>query len=144
MSEADRLFGLSISQPWLDMIVRGVKTIEVRSWEAKRRGPIALQGSIRSIDFNAAYFYGYHTPWRLPRGKIVAVADLVEVVKFDAQSWKDSITKHRQPLQLGGGLCGFVLANVRQLKVPIRYSGRLGFFPIDDKTTERIWKDLAA
>jgi len=144
MSNAEQLFGLSISQPWTDMIVRGFKTVEVRSWEAKRRGPIALQASLRSFDFSAAYFYGYRTPWELQRGKIVAIADLVDVIKFDKASWQSSITQHRQLLPNAGGLYGFVLTNIRQLKKPIRYNGRLGFFPIDDKTTQRIWSDLAS
>jgi hypothetical protein len=29
-------------------------------------------------------------------------------------------------------LCGFMIKNVQRLKYPIQYSGRLGFFEVDD------------
>lgn len=36
---------LSIKQPWAALLAAGVKTIEVRTWSAKRRGPVLIHAS---------------------------------------------------------------------------------------------------
>jgi hypothetical protein len=118
------------------MIVRGVKTMEIRTWPIKRRGIIALHAP-KKIDFGAAYFYGYQRPWVLPRFKIVAVAEIAEVLSLDGDSWQAFLEQHRQPLMVDGAY-GARLANVRVLERPVAYGGRLGLFPIAEDVAERV------
>jgi|ERR1043165_4315203 hypothetical protein len=131
------LYGLSIRQPWLDMIVRGVKTMEIRSWKVQHRGVIALHAP-RRIDFSPAYFYGYQSPWLLPRSKIVAVAEITDVSALDTNSWQMFLEQHRQPWPIATGTYGVLLTNVRALEHPIAYRGRRGLFPVAETIAERV------
>ena len=131
------LFGLSIGQPWLDMILRGVKSIEIRSWNVKRRGNIALHASWQ-IDFSISYFYGYETPWLLPRGRVVAIADIVDVVFLDYVTWQKRLVEHRQPLPFAVGCYGICLANIRVLDHSIKCRGRPGFFPLPEGVSDKL------
>jgi len=131
------LVALSIRQPWIDMIVRGVKTIEIRNWMVKRRGLIALHAP-RRIDFGAAYFYGYKQPWTLPRGKLIALAEITDVVELDNESWVDLVQRHRQPLPMVDGAYGVLLDNVKLLERPVDCRGKQMFFPLTGNILERV------
>lgn len=131
MQDMEPLVALSIRQPWIDMIVRGFKTIEIRNWKGERKGLIALHAP-RRIDFNAAYFYGYKYPWILPRGKIIALAKIVETIDLDVKSWIELVDKHKQPLPAADGAYGVLLDNVRPLERPVIFRGRQKFFPLPD------------
>ena len=133
----ESLVALSIRQPWIDMIVRGVKTMEIRNWMVKRRGLIALH-SPRRIDFSAAYFYGYKQPWTLPRGKLIALAEITDVVELNNESWVDLVQKHRQPLPMVDGAYGVLLDNVKLLERPVDCRGKQMFFPITGNILERV------
>jgi hypothetical protein len=137
----DRLSAISIRQPWLDMIVRGFKVMELRTWEMRERGTIALHAPKR-IDFGAAYLYGYSQPWLLPTGKIVAVADVMDVLVLDRKSWCETLAEHRQPIPTGG-VYGIRLSNVRPLKRPIVYRGRQVIFPLNEDVVARVRKALS-
>jgi hypothetical protein len=39
---AEPLVAISVKQPWAALIVAGLKTIEVRSWPTRRRGPVLI------------------------------------------------------------------------------------------------------
>lgn len=131
------LVALSIRQPWIDMIVRGVKTMEIRNWKVKRRGLIVLHAP-RRIDFSAAYFYGYKQPWTLPRGKLIALAEITDVVELDNESWVDLVQRHRQPLPMVDGAYGVLLDNVKLLERPVDCRGKQMFFPITGNILERV------
>lgn len=133
----ENLFALSIRQPWLDMILRGVKSVEVRSREIRTRGLIALH-SPRGIDFDIAYFYGYQSPWLLPRGKIVAVAEITDIRQFDGDSWISELQGHRQPLPFSGGGYGIRLAHVRTLERPISFPGQPMLFVLPQSVASRV------
>jgi hypothetical protein len=119
------------------MIVRGVKTMEIRNWVVKRRGLIALHAP-RRIDFSAAYFYGYKQPWTLPRGKLIALAEITDVVELDNESWVDLVQRHRQPLPMVDGAYGVLLDNVKLLERPVDCRGKQMFFPITGNILERV------
>lgn len=55
---------LSIKEPWASMIRAGRKTIEIRTWATKYRGPLLICASA--------------SPRSIYSGKAVAVANLVE------------------------------------------------------------------
>lgn len=131
------LFALSIQQPWLDLIVRGEKTMEIRDWESKQRGPLVLQAS-RTIDFPAAYLFGYRQPWKLPLGCLVAVADLLDVITIEASAHADLLAQHRQAVPPRKGVYGFVLGNVRPLRRTIAVRGEPGFFMLRSEVAAQV------
>lgn len=134
----ETLLGLSIRQPWLDMIVRGIKSMELRTWEG-RRGIVALHAPW-SIDFSAAYFYGYENPWQMHRGKILAVAEISDVYVLDDSTWQEFLEQHRQPMPFADGSFGMVLKNVRALDHPVACRGRQKFFRLPPAVVERVSK----
>lgn len=117
------LKALSIQQPWLDLIVRGHKTLEVRSWELWNVGTYALHAS-RSVDFPAAHLFGYQEPWLLPRGGIVALAELTKVVELDPERGLATVEQHLQALPIGVHMFGFQIRNVRPLQSTVRARGQ--------------------
>jgi len=131
------LVALSVRQPWMDMILRGVKTLEIRTWRVNRRGLIALHAP-RTIEFGPAYFYGYKEPWNLPRGKIVAVAEIADVIDLNERLWTEQVLQHRQPLPMADGAYGVFLKNVRRLGQPINYRGQQMFFTLSIDVAERV------
>src|SRR5574341_1800306 len=131
------LVALSIRQPWMDMIVRGAKAIEIRTWKVQRRGLIALHAP-RRIDFSAAYLYGYRSPWTLARSKIVAVAEIADVIELNDESWLTFVTQHRQPLPMVEGAYGVVLKNVRPLERPVACKGQQMLFPLAEDVSEQV------
>lgn len=86
---------ISLWQPWASLVAIGAKKIETRSWPTKYRGPLAIHASKKDprkwmnpvdddYDFvlaaekalNGAIFS------ELPRGCVIAIADLVDCVKM--------------------------------------------------------------
>lgn len=82
---------LTILQPWAEMIARGVKRVENRTWRTPHRGPIAIHvgKSLIWMDReNAAEWperYGVALPQagELTFGAIIAVAELVDCVRVE-------------------------------------------------------------
>jgi len=136
------LLALSIQQPWADMIVRGVKTLELRDWEMKHRGPIALHTS-RKVDFPTAYLYGYWRPWTLPLGRLVAVAEVMDVITFGPKSKATLLKEHRQLMPIQRGTYGIVLRNVRPVQPPIEFRGQPLLFPLPNDITQLVMERVA-
>lgn len=65
---------LSVRQPWATLIAQGKKTIEIRSWPTRHRGPLAIVAS-KSISRDGVAQWGI----REPRGVVVCVVDVLEV-----------------------------------------------------------------
>jgi len=56
---------LTIRQPWAGLIAQGKKTVEVRSWATKYRGPLLITASAKG-------------PPRLPTGCTICIVDLLD------------------------------------------------------------------
>ena len=64
---------LSVRQPWASLIAEGQKTIELRSWVTKYRGPLLViagsiptRGTSFSIFFRFLLWFGFRFLWYLP------------------------------------------------------------------------------
>jgi ASCH domain-containing protein len=136
-----RLSAISIKQPWIDLILRGHKSMELRGWNVHHRGRIALHAPAK-IDYFAASFFGYSEPWKLPRGKVLAIAEMDEVVLLDERNFNDYLTAHLQVIPANGPVFGIPLNQVQLLKNPVLTKGRLNIFPLDDEISKRILLQL--
>lgn len=104
---------LSVRQPWAEKILRGEKTIEVRSWTTRYRGPLLICAAAKKCD-------------NLPTGVAVCVARLSDVRPI-------ATTDHAAACCAVDPLREFawVLTDVRPVDaVPIK--GKLGLFEVTD------------
>jgi hypothetical protein len=125
------------------MILRGVKTLELRTFEIRERGTVALHAPTK-IDFPAAYFYGYQQPWLLPRQGVLAVAEITGVWELNAESWIKTLDRHRQPMPFSGGVYGIRLENVRRLTRRVECKGRPGLFSFPTDVTSKVFASIEA
>ena len=115
---------LTILQPWAEMIARGVKRVENRTWRTKYRGPLAIHVGkslawMQSEDPLAwPGQYGTELPGveELTFGAIIAVAELVDCVRVE-----DLPAKLRRHAFASGPWC-WVLKDVRRVE-PIACKG---------------------
>ncbi len=72
---------LSIRQPWADLIVRGLKTVEVRTWSTLHRGTMLIHagGKLDEHQDTIARFYKPDHEWE--KGCFVGAVELDSVVK---------------------------------------------------------------
>lgn len=73
------IIALGVRQPWVELILRGVKTLEIRTLNTQRRGTIYLYASKQPSDFpaalKAARSHRIHLP-QLPYGLLVGSVEL--------------------------------------------------------------------
>jgi hypothetical protein len=78
-TDRDRI-ALAIQQPWAELILRGIKTLEIRSQPTQLRGTIYLYASKRPSQLPAAEAAARRCHLEiasLPKGKLVGTIDLV-------------------------------------------------------------------
>jgi len=66
---------LVLKQPWASLVLEGKKTIELRTWQTKYRGPVLIVAG-RGIDRADAERFGWKNG---PRGVALCIVDLVDI-----------------------------------------------------------------
>jgi ASCH domain len=110
---------LTIRQPWASLMVAGEKDVENRGWTTRYRGALAIHAGQR-LDEDLK-------PWQrsivqriddLPRGAIIGIVDLVDVVRDSRSQWAEPGSYH------------WLLTNPRPIE-PVPMRGRLGLWTPD-------------
>lgn len=113
------LIALGVKQPWVELILRGVKTLEVRTRETNVRGPIYLYASKRLATIPAARRvmkrHGLSED-ELPTGVIVGTVEIVGTRSCRPQDTEISCV----PSSLLRGRIGWELARPERLDVELR------------------------
>jgi hypothetical protein len=138
----DQLAALTIQQPWIEMILSGQKTIELRSWPITRRGLVALHAGWK-VDWKAAALFGYDRPLELPRGVIVGRVEIVDALELDRESWLRLVKDHLVVHPLTAGIHAAFLGKADRLHTPIRFRGRPGFYTLPPLIIEEIHRQLS-
>lgn len=68
---------LSVKQPWAKALVDGAKTIEVRTWATRHRGPLVICASASPNNWFFFYEAG-NEHWLIPSGCILGIVDLID------------------------------------------------------------------
>jgi hypothetical protein len=123
---------LTICQPYAELICRGDKPIENRSWSTAYRGPLAIHAGRSRAWLDDAMFDSRG----LVFGAIVGVAQLVDVQPLD--KLPANVQQHEHAF---GPYC-WLLADVRRLRRPIELAGRQGLWVVDPSTLARITERL--
>lgn len=161
---------ISLSPPYGTLIALLLKRIETRGWSTTHRGQLGIhqtaapgpKGTTEAalIDlctsdpfFGVLIDVGYRGGVQLPRGKIVAVAELVHCVRTDHFAGRPKVEMiagpHRgmvwpltdQERAFGDytpGRYAWLLANVRALPEPVPARGMPGLWRCDAAATEAI------
>lgn len=116
---------LSVRQPWPELIARGVKTLEIRSWSTRYRGPLLIVSGVARHALGPADVDG-------PRGCTICLVDLVDV---------------REATPADAELCGgfvpapgslaWVLRDPRRVE-PVPVLGRLSLFTLPPGVSLRL------
>ena len=131
---------LTICQPYAELIARGEKRVENRTWETKYRGQLAIHaGKSRE------WLKGYRDPPApLDFGAVVCLVELVECVKAanhaELETWLRGDAQREQryawlrcrPYVMGPYL--WVLADVERLDEPIPARGKQGLWEWSHET----------
>ena len=152
--------GLSLTQPWAQLVAIGAKRIETRSWSTRWRGLLAIHAA-KGYPADARAFRasrwataaldeaGITSHDDLPLGAIVVVAPLV-----DCRLTGTELVTARWVLDLVGQELafgdysprrfGWFLEDVRRLAEPVPCRGALGLWELPPDVMEGIERQLAA
>ena len=121
---------LSLKQPYAELVVSGLKTIELRTWNTKFRGQFLVHAS-KKVDRDACLRLKID-PDSLVMGSIVGKATLYDVKFYETRNLflKDR-NKHLAGTEYSDHKYGFLVKNARRFKKPIVTNGKLGFFNVE-------------
>lgn len=122
---------LSIRQPWAEFIVQGRKTIELRTWQTRYRGPLAIHAS-QTASEESCVAYGVD-PTTLARGALVGTVTLADIIMLDKESWEALRTEHMSLRPFPGPVFGWRLENPQRLPQPVPLWGRMSLFDVPDE-----------
>ena len=122
---------LSLRQPYAELLVSGKKTIELRKWNTNFRGKFLIHAS-KNVNKERCKSLGIdHT--KLTVGAIIGKAILYDVKKYEnrTQFIRDKSRHYAHVNIFDSRMYGFVIRNAHRLRYPIQFSGKLGFFEVD-------------
>ncbi|MBL8924103.1 MAG: hypothetical protein JNJ54_34930 [Myxococcaceae bacterium] len=143
------LVALTLWQPWAWAITAGLKRVENRGWRplpglAQPGTVIAIHAAVRQADWEDVAFVrelavragrGLEVPRVFVHGAITAVATLDGVVTS-----RDELERDQQPWWVGP--LGWVLRDVRPLRVPLACRGQQGLWPVSGELVHQVWDQL--
>ena len=151
-----------MTQPWATLVAVGENSIETRSWGTSHRGPLAIHSAkgfprdARKLCGMSPYRevlarHGYADAPSLPLGAVIAVAELVDVMKFTRGTLRDvrarvkrgELPPHEVDFgDFSPGRYGWVLRDVGALREPVPARGMLGLWEVSAETQARINRQL--
>lgn len=128
---------LSIRQPWLNLILQGLKDIEVRTWQSNYRGRILLHAS-NTVDKSALEVF--QAPKAFETGSYLGAANLIYIIRLDERNWDTLKGRHLNLWEYDPSVkhYGWVLEDVHRFENPVIGYGQLGLFNPSEKLLEKI------
>jgi hypothetical protein len=124
---------LSLKQPYSFLLSSGEKTIELRKWNTKFRGEFLIHSSKQTDVENCRRLRIDDS--NLITGAIIGSAFLYDVKKYsNNEDFIKDKNRHfaADAKYLEGYRYGFLVKNAKKLNQPIPYSGKLGFFEVNE------------
>lgn len=120
---------ISVRQPWAELIMRGEKSIELRSWTTDYRGQLWLHtGRVGNPDLEEKLGLP-----KLFKGGYVGAIVLAAIVPMDEERWESWYARHLDPGTYRPGMYAWVVSSPQRFKEPIPGPGQLNlFFPADE------------
>lgn len=117
---------LSVRQPWASLIVWGLKTVEIRSWQPTYRGCLLIHAA-KTLDERALGRLGLE---RTPTGALVGKVILADVVRLTPESWNRLAEEHLDVGVFQPNLYAWHFENPCALENPVPYRGDRGLFDV--------------
>src|SRR6266849_6970309 len=130
---------LTIRQPWAELILRGRKPYELRSWRTNYRGPLVIHAAMR-VDSEDAKRLGLN-PETLITGAFVGVAVLSDVRSYTREDAR-LLKKRRAGFGWFPNNFSWVLKGPRRI-TPVKAKGQLRLFKIPKAVERRIGRLLS-
>lgn len=131
---------LSIRQPWAELILRGLKTIEIRRWDTDYRGPLWLHtGKFADPDLDQRF--GITNP---TRGAFVGRIFLDSISPIDAARWHTWRAEHLDSGRYEPGMLAWILSSPERLTSPVPAAGRLKLYEVDETLVPQLRARLAS
>jgi hypothetical protein len=125
---------LTIRQPWAELILRGRKPYELRSWRTSYRGPLVIHAAMR-VDSEDAKRLGLN-PETLITGAFVGVAVLSDVRPYTREDAR-LLKKRRAGFGWFPRKFSWVLKRPRRIS-PVKAKGQLSLFKLPKTVEHRI------
>ena len=128
---------LSVIQPWAQLIVAGVKTVETRSWSTKYRGALLIHasGSVSVPSKELIVNYRKKIPLELPTMAIIGSVTLRDVITArdfidhnTTLGFDDLVAQERILGDLSGERFAWLLDDPKAFKEPVPAKGALGLW----------------
>ncbi len=120
---------LSFHQPRAEQIVRGEKTVDVRTWRTTYRGPLAIHATAQRRDARCRAL-GFD-PDALAYGALLGTVALMDVHPLDAEGYAALQGQHRLDAPYPGAPCfAWVFERPARLAEPLPYRGRMRLFNV--------------
>lgn len=127
-AEGGEMKALTICQPYAELIMRGEKPIENRTWPTAHRGELLIHaGKSRDwLDPDDLNLYPV-----MPFGAVVGIASLVACLNYEDR-WREPYVALHNHEHANGPWC-WVLEDVRRFITPLPYRGSQGLWsaPMD-------------
>lgn len=136
---------ISLTQPYAQLVVEGIKSVETRSWRTTYRGEVAIHASARFPNWAKRLCgHGYHAEDfdgallallpslnvdNMPLGAIVGVATIYDCVPVEMV--RDNLSQGE--LEAGdysNGRWAWLLHNDERLTIPVTARGALGIWQV--------------
>jgi activating signal cointegrator 1 len=140
---------LTLWQPFASLCRPDAKTIETRDWARKYRGPLLIHAAVKwspdlrqaaaDADIALREFGLPPLPDPMPRGCVVAVASLVDVVEMVTAP--DLVNARFG--YYGPGRYGWRLADIAVLNTPIPWPGDQGLWQVPEELEQLVRGQLA-
>ena len=121
--------GLSISQPFAELVISGKKTIDLRGWNTKFRGEFLIHAPLKIKKEECKRL---KITKKLTTGAIIGKAEIYDVKEYGSKSeLKTDYKKHFASKNFNQKKFGFLIKNPKAFRIPIPYKGQLGFFEVN-------------
>ena len=120
---------LSFYQPRAEQVVRGEKTLDVRSWQVSYRGPLTVHASSKRRDARCRAL-GFE-PETLAYGALIGTVEVDDINPLDEEAYDLLRGQHLLDAPFPGAPCyGWYLTSPCRFEAPIPYRGRMRLFNV--------------
>ncbi|QHT65324.1 ASCH domain-containing protein [Rhodocytophaga rosea] len=124
------IHALSVRQPYAEMIISGIKSVELRTWTTPFRGRLWLHTGLKSDASAEAFFRQQLLIGNriLDKGCYLGILNLTAIVPMDKQRWELWRKKHHDLSDYTPNFYGWLFSVDKRFETPIHGRGAQGLF----------------